>query len=289
MKIEFTAEDNTLLQGRLFNAEQPRATVLLNPGTAIKTGFYVPFAEFLAGHGYNVLLWNYRGFCQSRNGSLAGSKILFSDIGRRDMPAAIAKGRELFPELPLYCVGHSVGGQQPGFAANCNELQGLIAVASSTGHFGGMPLAYRLRAKLFFKVIAPVSTALFGYVRASSLGLMEDLPPRLAREWGRWCSAKDALFDPAIIAASGHAPYFHSYEFPVHVITADDDEIASKANSDGLWKHVKSSQPITYSCYRAADMPGKRVGHFNYFRRSHRVIWQDILAKLDEFGGMTRP
>lgn len=279
MKIEFTAADDVLLKGRVFTAQNPHAVVLLNPGTAIRTGFYVPFAEFLAENGYNVLLWNYRGFCESRTEKLAGSKIRFSDIGRLDIPAAITKARSLFPDLPLYCVGHSVGGQQLGLAENCNEVKGLVAVGSSTGHFGGMPASYRLKAQLFFKLISPVSTALFGYVRASALRLMEDLPPELAREWGRWCSSKDSLFDPRF---AGELQY-RDYEFPVHVITADDEEIATPANSDGLWKHVRSSQPITQTHYRAADMPGKRIGHFNYFRRSHSAIWEDIRVQLDAF------
>lgn len=283
MTIEFNAHDGTLLKGRVFTADNPKAAVLLNPGTAMKTGFYIPFAEFLAAQGYHVMLWNYRGFDESRNGSLAGSEILFSDIGRRDIPAAIRKARELFAGLPLYCIGHSAGGQQLGFAPNCNEISGLITLGSSTGHFGGMPLAYRLKAHLFFKVISPLSTALFGYVKASSLKLMEDLPPKLAREWGRWCSKENFMFDPEFVASFDGEPYYHDYQFPVHAITADDDEIATQANSNGLWKHITSSQPITFTCYRAADMPGKKIGHFSYFRRSHQRIWQDIVAQLEQF------
>lgn len=283
MTIEFHAQDGTLLKGHQFTATHPKAAVLLNPGTAIKTGFYVPFAEFLAEQGYHVLLWNYRGFGESRHGSLKGSNILFSDIGRRDIPAAINKAQELFPGLPLYCIGHSAGGQQFGFAPNCNEVSGLITVGSSTGHFGGMPLAYRLKAHLFFKVIAPVSTALFGYVKASSLKLMEDLPPKLAREWGRWCGKENFLFDPEFFNEYRSTSRFHDYQFPVHAITADDDEIATPANSAGLWKHINSSQPITFTCYQSAEMPNKKIGHFNYFRRSHQRIWHDITAQLEQF------
>ncbi len=283
MNKEFTAQDGTLLKGRVFPAKNPKAAVLLNPGTATWTGFYAPFAEFLAEHGYSVMLWNYRGFCESRNERLAGSKIRFSDIGRLDIPAALDKAGELFAGLPLYCVAHSAGGQQLGFAANCNQLRGLVAVASSTGYFWNMPPVYRFKALLFFKLIAPLSSALFGYVKAKSLGLMEDLPPQLAREWGYWCGKKDFLFDPEVIAAYPGDPYFHHYRFPVHVITADDDEISTEKNLANLWKHIHSSQPITFTRYRAADMPGNKVGHFGYFRRSYQLIWQDILAQLDAF------
>src|SRR5690554_7134318 len=94
----------------------------------------------------------------------ANSDITYSDVGQWDIPAAITKAQSLYPDLPLYCVGHSAGGQQIGFAHNCNDLDGMVALAASTGYFGTMPMGYRLKAHLFFKVIAPISSALFGYV-----------------------------------------------------------------------------------------------------------------------------
>lgn len=283
MQIEFHAADHTLLRGQIIAAAQPKAAVLLNPGTATKTGFYIPFAQFLASHGYSVLLWNYRDFCESRTGSLKGSNTVFSDIGRKDIPAAISKARELFADLPLYCVAHSAGGQQFGFAPNCNEISGMVALGVSTGYFGGMPLGYRLKAHLFFKVISPLSHLLFGYVRAKALKLMEDLPSGLTKEWGQWCSKKNFLFDDKFVAAWPDKPYYHHYHFPVQVLTADDDEISTEFNTRTLWSHIGSSKPIEFTYYQAAQTEKKFIGHFGYFRRSHQQIWQDVLRHLESF------
>lgn len=184
MDIQFTAADGVTLNGFVIEANNPKAVVLLNPGTATKTHFYRPFAEFLAEHGFHVMLWNYRGFCISRTESIARSDIEYTHIGERDISAAIQHAKTLYPDLPLLCVGHSTGGQQVGLAENCNALQGLVAVAVSTGYFGTMPLAYRLQAHFFFKLFTPVSVALSGYVQAKRFNLMEDLPPKLAKEWG---------------------------------------------------------------------------------------------------------
>src|SRR5699024_5967309 len=153
MDIQFNAADGVQLNGFIIEAESPKAVVLLNPGTATKTHFYRPFAEYLAQNGYHGVLWNYRGFCLSRTQEMARSDIEYTHIGERDIPAAITKAKTLYPELPLYCVGHSTGGQQIGLAENCNALDGLVAVAVSTGYYGGMPADYRRQAKLFFKVI----------------------------------------------------------------------------------------------------------------------------------------
>lgn len=283
MQIQFTAADGVPLTGQIIPAQQPKAVVLLNPGTATKTTFYIPFAQFLAEHGYTVMLWNYRGFCESRQGSLKGSDICFSDIGLKDIPAAIAKAKTLHPNLPLYCVGHSAGGQQMGFAHNCNELSGMVAIAVSTGYFSSMPKDYRFKAHLFFKVISPISSALFGYVKAEKLNLMEDLPPKLAKEWGRWCAHKDFFFDPKFAKEKPELKNYRTFNFPVQVFTADDDEISTAFNVKSLWKNIKSTQPIEFKLYQASAMPKKAVGHFGYFRKANQSIWQDVLAKLNEF------
>lgn len=283
MEIQFHAADGIPLNGVVIEAATPKAVVLINPGTATKTFFYRPFAEYLAEHGYHVILWNYRGFCISRTQDLAHSDIEYTHIGERDIPAAIAKAKTLYPDLPLLCVGHSTGGQQIGLAENCNELAGLVAVAVSTGYYGGMPRGYRMQAKLFFKVIAPVSTAMFGYVKAKKLNLMEDLPPKLAKEWGQWCAKPDFMFDETFKQQKPQIAAYRTFEFPVQVINADDDEISSEFNTQRLWQHMKSTQPIGFTTYKAADTPKKALGHFGYFRRANQTIWADILGHLDAF------
>ena len=56
MKIQFTTTDQVSLAGQLIEAKAAKAVVLINPGTATKTSFYLPFAQFLAEHGYHVLI-----------------------------------------------------------------------------------------------------------------------------------------------------------------------------------------------------------------------------------------
>lgn len=283
MNILFTTADDVTLSGQIIEAQAAKGVVIVNPGTATKTSFYAPFAEFLADNGYHVLLWNYRGFCDSKPASLVGSDISFSDIGQWDIPAAISKAKELYPELPLYCVGHSAGGQQIGFAHNCNQLDGMVGLAVSTGNFSSMPLGYRVKAHLFFKVIAPVSSALFGYVKAEQLKLMEDVPAKLAKEWGQWCANKEFFFAPKFSKKKPHLKHYRKLDFPIQVFTADDDEISTAENICSLWDKIETAQSVNFTLYKAAEMPKKAVGHMGYFRRANQVIWQDILSSLNSF------
>lgn len=283
MKIQFTTTDQVSLAGQLIEAKAAKAVVLINPGTATKTSFYLPFAQFLAEHGYHVLLWNYRGCCESRTGSIKHSAYRYADIGNYDIPAAINQAKALFPELPLYCIGHSAGGQQIGFTETSQQLAGLIAVAVSAGHMPHMPLGYRLQANLFFRVIVPLSVRLCGYVPAKKLKLMEDLPSQMAIEWGNWCKEDSMFFSPKYYAEAVPNSIYQQLGFPVHVITASDDEISTPKNTENLWKHIHSQHGISFKSYDAASSPKRAIGHFGYFRKANQHIWQDILQQLQEF------
>lgn len=283
MQIDFKTEDEIILRGTLYKAKKPKAIVLINPGTATKTSFYIPFAKYLSQEGFHVLLWNYRGFCESNNGKLVGSTYKYSDIGRYDIPAAIEYVARTFPDLALYCIGHSAGGQQIGLAGNHNKLAGLVAVASSAGYFPYMPFSYRLKAYFFFFIFSPLASRIFGYVPAKRLRLMEDLSGPMAKEWGAWCAKKEFLFSPKFYGHTVPEGAFKDLGFPIHVISADDDEICTELNIESFWKNVHSEKEITFTRYCTKDFPQGKIGHFGYFRKENNEIWADILQTLNLF------
>jgi len=288
--LQITTEDNVRLNARFYQAENARAVVLINPGTATKTSFYLPFAEFLLGHGFHVVLWNYRGFAESKTVSLRHCDYRYSDIGRYDMPAVIDAVKTLQPNLPLYCVGHSAGGQQLGLAKNHHQLDGLIAVAVSAGYFAYMPLAYRLKANFFFRLkanfffrlFAPVTAALFRYVPAKTFNFMEDLPVGFTREWGAWCWEKQLFFSDKFYGRSIPDTTYKNFDIPTFVVSADDDEICTEPNVANFWTHVTSNKPIRFKRYKAAESATKAIGHFGYFRQHNKPIWLDILKMINE-------
>ena len=283
MKVKMMTKDQVTLQGEWFKAAAARAIVLLNPGTATKTSFYRPFVEFLVGQGYHVFLWNYRGFGESKEGSLKDRAYQFSDIGFYDIPAAIDYVKDCYPDLPLYCIGHSAGGQQLGLANNFDKIDGLIVVAASAGYFAYMPFFYRIKANFFFRFFAPISSLIFGYVPASKLNLMEDLTAPLAREWGEWCREKELFFSPRLygkIVAQGTGKNF---KMPIHVFVADDDEICTEKNMKNFWKNISSSEGIFFTKYKARDFPSQKIGHFGYFKKGNQRVWFDLLKVLQGF------
>lgn len=281
--MNIITKDGYTLTGNLIENSNARATIILSIGTAAKTGFYRHFAEFIASYGYNVFLWNYRGFGESKKSSLKNSDIRFSDLGLYDIPAIIETIKQKFPDMPLYYIGHSAGGQQISLAHNHNKIDAMIAIAVSTGYFRYMPLSYRIKALFFFYIFSPISSKLKGYVAAKKFNLMEDLPPKLATQWGNWCSKPDYYYDDKFYGKDIPDIKANPLNFPIHVLTADDDEISSKNNVKNFWKHIVSNKPIIHKTYIAKDSPKHEIGHFGYFKKSNDYIWHDVIKILDGF------
>lgn len=281
-----TTKDGIILKGTLFTPKQvPKALVQINPGTATKTSFYIPYAKFLVENGYSVFLWNYRGFCESRDGqSLAKKDYRFSDIGRFDIPAVTGYLKDLYPKLPLYVVGHSAGGQQIGLSENNHLIDGLVAIAVSVGYYGFMPWHYRVQAYFFFYLFGPLATLLTGYVPAKRFGFMEDLPRKIVREWGEWCARRDFLFDGKFRGRTIPTGNYEALPFPVEVFTATDDTISNRRSVPVFWDHVKSQKGIRFHWYDPKDLGRKEIGHFGYFRQENKdPIWTETLEALEGF------
>lgn len=283
MKTTFIVQtdDNVTLSVTHSYAQNAKAVVLINPGTATKTSFYVPFSEFLVSHGYHVVLWNYRGFCDSKTTELKLCSYQYSDIGRYDIPAVIEHVKSYFPHLPLYCVGHSAGGQQLGIAKNCNQIDAFFAIAVSAGYFPAMPLSYRVKANFFFRIFAPFTGAIFNFIPAKKFRMMEDLPVEFTREWSSWCKERNLFFSEKFYGKSVPISTFQDFNIPIFVFTADDDEICTEQNLTNFWSHVSSDKVITFRRYKVSELPSKSIGHFGYFRKSNQLIWDDILSTIN--------
>lgn len=283
MKIDIKTEDGISLTARMLEATSPKAIVVINPSTATKTEYYLPFAKYLCENQFNVVIWNYRGFCDSKATPLANTNYSYSDIGRFDIPAVIKKIKMLYPDLPLYCIGHSAGGQQIGFT-NCHKaIDAMIAVAVSSGYFGNMQLLYRLKALFFFKIFTPITAKLFNYIPAKKISPMESLPVRFTKEWGQWCNEKEWFFSGKVAGNTAPSDFFVNYNTPTVVITADDDEICSEPNIRNFWKNIETNASLQFVRYKAAKFDSKAIGHLGYFRRRNSFIWNDILNLILTF------
>src|SRR5699024_5316235 len=280
--IQITCDDGVQLAGELFIPERPKAVVQFNPGTAAKRGPYRKFLTYLAEQGFLCCIYDYRGFGLSREGSLKHSEITYSDFGTKDMPAVKSWLQANYPTLPFLMVAHSAGGQQLGFMPDLSGVHGAITLGVSAAHFKALPLVYRLQGLYFWYGVVPVSNLIAGYVAAARFGIMEDLPKLMSLEWRSWCSAPDSFFDAKFYGVTVPIGHFKSFGSPIHNYHATDDAIATPTHIRTFWKHVDSSEAITFETIRPDAVCLQRLGHVGSVKGVMKdTLWQDIARRLD--------
>ena len=123
--VAFNSSDGTPLHGWLIPNRGPAAkgTIVFSHGNAGSMGHHLGFVVWLAEAGYNVLMYDYRGFGKSggrvdRRGMIDDVKAAFVYAsGRRDLDG----GR-------LISYGHSLGGAKSVTALGESPVKGLRAV-----------------------------------------------------------------------------------------------------------------------------------------------------------------
>jgi predicted alpha/beta hydrolase len=270
--VTLVCADGQRLQGRFFAARGAAgaAPVLIAPATGVRQQFYWRFADWLAAQGHATLVFDYRGIGLSLDGRLADSRARLVDWGRLDQVAALRWLLARSGAAQVVLVGHSAGGQMIGLLPNHDRIARLVGVAASTGWFGGMSLAFGLRARLALRLLVPLGTLVKGYAPTAWLGLGEDLPARVAREWGQWCAAGGYATNAA---RAGLASDFHAQvRTPIVVLHAEDDAIATPATVRDLLRTLPASPRATLRV-RPADHGLRAIGHLDWFRPSHQALW----------------
>jgi len=120
---QFMASDNTPLSGWWIPANRPRGTILFCHGNAGNIGTVAHLAPEFFKRGFNLLLWDYRGYGES-----AGRP---SERGfYTDARAAFDAAKSMSKDLPIILYGQSLGGAVAVHLATERPADGLIIESS---------------------------------------------------------------------------------------------------------------------------------------------------------------
>ena len=275
------ADDGSRLSLRLYRPEGPvTAAVLIGGAMGVRQDYYQPFAQWLAGQGYAVATFDYRGMGESRaTRSLRGLKVdLFG--WARDYDTAIDALREAAPGVPLYLVGHSLGAQLPGLLRNRAQVDGLISVAAGSGYWRDNAPPLRRMILYFWYLLVPVATALLGYFPGKRLRKVGDLPKGVMLQWRRWC-----LNPRYHVGAEGVAvrAQFEAARFPLVALSITDDELMTERGTRVLVDCYPNA-PRRIERIAPQDVQALRIGHFGLFREQFRsTLWPRIGGLLQGF------
>ena len=273
--VKFRA-DRAQLSGMLFRpAGTPKAAIVLHGATGVPHRFYRHFAGWLAGQGYACLTYDYRDFGASASGHLKRSKATMADWGLLDQSAAQRTLEAAVPGVPLWVIGHSLGGLMVPFQEGANRIARLITVASGPTHLFDHPWPYRAVAAAFWYGPGAWATRLMGYLPAKALRIGADLPAGVYWQWRRWCTTRS--FYLGDVGRGLPVPDWKAFDGAMKVVAIEGDNLVPPVTVWRGMEHYPEASKRQFTV-RPSDYGLKQVGHIGVFAPQNAVIWPSLIA-----------
>lgn len=282
--VTLEAADGQRLGGTVFLPARAGngLSVQINGATGVPARYYAAFAGYLAGCGFTVLTYDYRGIAASPHTPGAPPPRM-RDWGMQDMVAAAAWLDSRHPGLTRTMVAHSFGGQGIGLMPQAGDFAAIVTIASQQGYWRNWPAPQRWRLALIWHVALPVVLKLRGHMPGSLIG-GEDLPIGVAREWSRWCRSPHYICDEA---GAPLRPYNDRVRAAIRMVSfADDVDFGPRRGVDALMDYYPNAR-IERLHVAPADWGLERIGHFGFFKRAMPAErWAEVAGWLQQQAGM---
>src|SRR6185436_2916139 len=133
----------------------------------------------------------------------------------------------------------------------------------------------RYSLALLWYVGMPLAAALLGYFPARRLGLGEDLPGGVSREWARWCRSPHYMIDDA---GAPLRPYFDRFTGPLLALDFPHDHLAPPEAVSALASYYTRAEVYRQRIDpKTVGLPA--LGHFGFFRDAARdALWPSAAA-----------
>lgn len=276
-----TARDGYPLALTVFDppgGARARDVVVIASATGVRRRYYDAFAGWLASRGTRVVTFDYRGIGGSRPKRLAGFEATLVDWAERDLAGIVEWAASEHGAGRVSLVGHSVGGQLVGLLPDPSLLGAVVMVGSQSGDYRLWPgVAERAWFGALWHAVVPGVASTLGYL-PGSLGIGEDLPAGVAREWAAWCRT------PGYVVGgnnAGRRALYRRVEAPILAFGFDDDDYAPPAAVSALLALYENATVRRRQVSRAEH----RVGHFGFFRERFRsTLWREAASFLEAHG-----
>lgn len=278
--INIICSDGVTLGGhwRTSQSSACHGVVVLMCATGVRSRYYHRYAEFLTGHGFHVLTFDYRGIGLSRPVELKTCRFDWTQWGERDIDAALGLAAARADGLPLLVVGHSIGGFLTGYAKHAATVSRMLTIGAQYAYWRDYAAAQRLPMLLKWHVAMPLLAALRGYFPGERLGWLEDLPAGVAYEW----SFRRSRIEARLGAAEKRdlMMRFWSVSAPILAVSVTDDPFATRQAVSRALTYYSSAQHHKVML-EPADLGQIEIGHFGLFHDRHASgFWLDTILWL---------
>lgn len=256
--------------------------IVLAGATAVPRGFYRRFAEFAQSRGVNVITTDYRGIGDSKHAPLRGFEMDYVDWSRYDLAASVRWASE---RGRVWIVGHSLGGHAIGQLPDPNLVRAAYVCGVGAGWHGWMPQPERIKVWIMWNLMGPVVTRVLGYMPMSKLGIGEDLPMGVYRDWKHWCSFPHYFFDDP--KAKAITDRFAQVTLPIAANVSADDLWAPPKSRDAFFKGYTGTSVEAFDI-SPQQLGVKEIGHMGYFRsKVGGKLWPQMLQWFADKGMRT--
>ena len=162
-------------------------------------------------------------------------------------------------------------------AEDAERILNAVFIASMNGYWKLWPFPFKLLAGLNW-IMLPILARLFGYFPGKRLGIMEDLPKGVAIEWARWGRSPNYLFDHVEEAWES----FTQVKVPLLSYSFSDDTTAPKNTVEWLNARYENCS-LNYKHIEPASIGLDSIGHFGFFRKKCRALWEDLLEEIQRW------
>lgn len=265
--LNISGPEKRTVECSFFEPDTTSGVVIIAPSMGTPRRFYEPFARWLEEQGYAAIIFDYFGMFKTPENKNREVHIL--NWGFKDLEAVIQFAKEKFPELPLFYVGHSVGGQILPLPGHANSISAAVLAAAqnaSKNHWSGF---VGIAVRIFWYGIIPFCTTFMNGLPGWAYGGKYELHPRVAKEWGGWGRNPRGMLGTSEEARKR----YREIDVPVKFLSFYDDTMfAPKASVQQLYNDfgstVKEHTHITKSMAQ-----GAKIRHFYFFRPELNFLW----------------
>lgn len=262
-----------------------RPVVIVNAATSVRCRYYFRFAAFLYRHGYDAIVYDYRGIGESRPTTLRGFRASWLEWGQLDFEAVLQYASREFAGQPIDVVAHSIGGFVLGLAPSNAMIRRVVTMGAQYAHWRDYAPAHQRTMLWRWHVLMPMLAALVGYVPAKRLGWMEDTPKGVAQSWSRSKARFEDTYRRGAFARSDAerarmVEQFAAVRAPLLAISVTDDEFGTVPAIERLLGYFTGSA-LTHLRIAPLQIGHPAIGHFAFFHsRFEDNLWWIALAWL---------
>ncbi len=250
--------------------------ILISCGIGIRQYFYANYAIYLASLGYTVYTYDYRGIGESGVDDLRHFDATILDWAKRDLQSVTDHILIENKDKPIYFIGHSIGGAFIGLSKASLSFDRIVTVASQYGYWKHYQKKYQLIVLLFSLFTIPFFNLIYGYFPSNTKRRGAPIPKGVAQNW-----ATLGLDSRSLLAlADGAKTYYDQINCPALLLSMEDDIIAPKGTVDRYAFEALINAQVERRHILLSENEGNPIGHSNFFKRSHKRLWDIPIAWL---------